>query len=63
MKLIAKESDRLDQIVYNHYGTLEVFEQVLKFNPNLEPSLKAGDVIFLPEIKIENVAKKDNSLW
>lgn len=48
---IAKDSDRLDTIVYNHYGHLRFFEQVLTLNPKLAATLKAGDKVFLPEIK------------
>ena len=33
---IAKDGDRLDTIVYNHYGHLRFFEQVLALNPKLQ---------------------------
>ena len=58
---IAKDSDRLDTIVYNHYGHLRFFEQVLALNPKLATTLKAGDKVFLPEIKEE--PKEQNKLW
>ena len=32
---IAKDGDRLDTIVYAHYGHLRFFEQVLALNPKL----------------------------
>ena len=62
MTYIAKDKERLDNIVYKHYKTLEVFETVLSFNSHLNSVLKAGDKVFLPEIKIE---KKDETvaLW
>ena len=58
---IAKDGDRLDTIVYAHYGHLRFFEQVLALNPNLAATLKAGDKVFLPEIKEK--AKEQNKLW
>ena len=58
---IAKDGDRLDTIVYTHYGHLRFFEQVLSLNPKLTATLKAGDKVFLPEIKER--AKEQNKLW
>ena len=58
---IAKDGDRLDTIVYAHYGHLRFFEQVLALNSKLAATLKAGDKVFLPEIKER--AKEQNKLW
>ena len=58
---IAKDGDRLDTIVYAHYGHLRFFEQVLPLNPKLAATLKAGDKVFLPEIREK--AKEQNKLW
>ena len=58
---IAKDGDRLDTIVYAHYGHLRFFEQVLALSPKLAATLKAGDKVFLPEIKEK--AKEQNKLW
>ena len=58
---IAKDGDRLDTIVYAHYKHLRFFEQVLSLNPKLAATLKAGDKVFLPEIK--DKAKEQNKLW
>ena len=58
---IAKDGDRIDTIVYAHYGHLRFFEQVLSLNPKLTATLKAGDKVFLPEIKEK--AKEQNKLW
>ena len=58
---IAKAGDRLDTIVYAHYGHLRFFEQVLALNPKLAATLKAGDRVFLPEIKEK--AKEQAKLW
>ncbi|MBE2985466.1 tail protein X [Campylobacter sp. RM9344] len=59
---IAKDGERLDIIVYKHYGTLKNFTEILAFNSRLNSILKAGDKVFLPEIK-ENVVKKEKTLW
>ncbi|WP_370523666.1 tail protein X [Helicobacter winghamensis] len=37
---IAKRGERLDKVVYNHYGNLEYFNAVLEVNPKLTPLLK-----------------------
>lgn len=62
MIYIAKNKDRLDTIVYKHYKTLYVFETVLQINAWLTPILKAGDKVYLPEIKITEEVK-EVSLW
>ncbi|MDR0580190.1 MAG: tail protein X [Campylobacteraceae bacterium] len=57
----AYEGERLDEIVYKHYGTLEVFEQVLMLNARLPVILQDGDIVKLPDIVIEPV--KEAELW
>ncbi|PPB51490.1 tail protein X [Campylobacter hyointestinalis] len=59
---IANDGERLDTIVYKHYGTLENFAEILAFNSHLNAILKVGDKVFLPEIKTKT-AKKENTLW
>lgn len=58
----AKDGDRLDKIVYKHYGNLRVFERVLELNANLKEHLKSGDIVKLPEIEKEPIIK-ENALW
>ncbi|EAK2109065.1 phage tail protein [Campylobacter jejuni] len=58
---IAKNNERLDSVVYKHYGTLLYFNQVLKTNPNLEAILKTGDKVILPKIEIKE--SKEEVLW
>ncbi|WP_059431021.1 tail protein X [Campylobacter hyointestinalis] len=60
-KYVAKDGDRLDSIVYKHYGSLEYFSQVLSVNCGLSVILKAGDVVILPEFT--KTAPKQNKLW
>ncbi|AVK80668.1 tail protein X [Campylobacter fetus] len=60
-KVVAKDGDRLDTIVYKHYGSLEYFEQVLSVNFSLGVVLKAGDVVILPEFT--KTTPKQNKLW
>ncbi|QCD44865.1 tail protein X [Campylobacter mucosalis] len=59
---IAKDKERLDTIIYKHYGTLKNFAEILAFNSHLNAILRAGDKVFLPEIKTKT-AKKENTLW
>ncbi|MBR8466329.1 tail protein X [Campylobacter sp. faydin G-140] len=59
---IAKDNERLDTIVYKHYGTLANFTEILAFNSYLNTILKAGDKVFLPEIKAK-ARKSEKTLW
>lgn len=60
-KYVAKDGDRLDSIVYKHYGSLEYFSQVLSVNFGLSVILKAGDIVILPEFTTKE--PKQNKLW
>ncbi len=59
----AKDGERLDSIVYSHYGTLGVFEGVLGVNPKLtnKPILEAGDKVYLPFL--DTSIKTLEELW
>lgn len=59
----AKDGERLDQIVYKHYGHLRYFETVLELNPKLEIILKAGTLVNLPEFNEEKIPQKQVALW
>jgi len=59
---IVKNEKRLDEIVYKHYKTLDVFEYILGFNTHLNPILSLDDKVYLPNIKIEQNIKQV-SLW
>jgi len=59
---IVKNEKRLDEIVYKHYKTLDIFEYVLSFNTHLNPILSLDDKVYLPNIKIEQNIKQV-SLW
>ena len=60
----AKDGERLDSIVYAHYGTLDLFQSVLACNPNLlnHRILRAGEIVWLPsaDTKAKSLEKK---LW
>ncbi|WOE69077.1 tail protein X [Hydrogenimonas thermophila] len=62
---IAKEGERLDQIVYAVYGTLDVYNEVLKANIHLADKIEldAGDIVYLPEIKTDVETKDEKVLW
>ena len=59
-KYLAKDGDRLDSIVYKHYGTLEPLEMVAAENSELGVLLQAGDMVLLPAYEIK---PKANKLW
>ncbi len=63
MKQIMVEHDnmRLDQLVYQYYGDLTMFDAVLAANFHIESTiLKQGDKLQLPA-KI--VVKQEDKLW
>lgn len=60
----TKENDVLDWIVWKHYGTTSVLEEVMKVNPNItDERLAAGIEIKL--LYIEAVQKNNTEvrLW
>lgn len=58
----TKEGDVLDWIVWKHYGTTEVLEEVMKANPIItDEQLKAGIEIKLPYISAKT--NKEIKLW
>lgn len=60
---ITRENDVLDWIVWRHYGTTSVLEEVLKANPNItETHLEAGIEIKLPYISTVKT-KTEIRLW
>jgi phage tail protein X len=59
----SKDGERLDQIVYKHYGHLRYFETVLELNPKLEIVLKAGELVNLPEFDEAKIPQKQVALW
>ena len=63
----AVEGDRLDIIVFKAYGSIDavVFDAVLDANEHLLESsvLKAGDIVYLPEVVRSVDEKKTEALW
>ena len=65
------ENERLDQIVYRHYGTLEVFEKFLELIDDKDLHLlkkiylTEGEKVVLPDITLETTGEVDNkgALW
>ena len=62
---IVQEPKRLDQIVWEVYGSLERFEEVLEANPKLstEMILKSGEVVHLPPKKQKPKIVEAKALW
>ena len=63
---IATQGERLDQIIYREYKSLDknVVNEVLKANPHLLTKLvlDAFDKVYLPEIEIKP-SIEDKALW
>ena len=62
---LVKYSMRLDEIVYEIYGNLNLFEEILEKNIHLQrkTSLDAGDIVTLIEIpKTNNTKNKEENL-
>ncbi len=63
----AVDGDRLDIIVFKAYGNIDavVFDAVLDANEHLLNSsvLKAGDIVYLPEVVQSIDEKKTEALW
>jgi phage tail protein X len=59
-----KEGDVLDWIVWKHYGTTAVLEQVLAANPTLtDEKLPPGVTVKLPYIASIKNRKQEVRLW
>lgn len=63
-KVEASDNQRLDEIVYEQYGTLEFMEIVLENNPHLTTKLvlNIGDVVYLPTVD-KTIEIKEDELW
>lgn len=63
---VANQGDRLDQIIYAYYGTLDVMNEVMSANVHLlrKAILDTGDKVYLPDIDV-TVQSEDTgvSLW
>jgi len=63
----AVDGDRLDIIVFKNYGSIDrkIMDVVLDANEHLLGAsvLKAGDVVFLPEITITPQEIITKALW
>ena len=54
-RVITRDGDVLDDLIWQHYGRSEVLSAVLEVNPTLAqfpPVLSAGLVIELPELPL-----------
>ena len=54
-RVITRDGDVLDDLIWQHYGRSEVLAAVLEANPalaRLPPVLSAGLVIELPELQL-----------
>ena len=54
-RVITRDGDVLDDLIWRHYGRIDVLAAVLEANPSLAklpPVLEAGLVIELPELPL-----------
>ena len=54
-RMVTRDGDVLDELVWRHYGRSDVLTAVLEANPqlaHLPPVLTAGLVIELPELQL-----------
>lgn len=60
---VTQEDQRLDAVVYNHYGSLENFSKILELNDHViyDVFLEVGMEIKLPEFNTETIAVR--RLW
>ena len=59
-----KENKRLDQVVYDYYGNVDNFEEILELNKHLieKVILDIDDVVYLPDITTGKIVE-EKSLW
>ncbi|MDD2267005.1 tail protein X [Sulfuricurvum sp.] len=62
---VATTGDRLDQIIYQYYKTLDVMNEVLMSNVHLmsKPILDTGDKVYLPDIEVPEQPENGVNLW
>lgn len=62
---VATTGDRLDQIIYQYYGTLNVMTEVMMSNVHLlsKTILDAGDKVYLPDITIPSQPESGVNIW
>lgn len=63
---IATQGDRLDQIIYAYYGTLDVMNEVMMANVHLlrKAILDNGDKVYLPDMEVTAQAETAGvNLW
>jgi len=64
-RTVATTGDRLDQIIYQYYGTLDVMNEVMMSNVHLlsKTILDAGDIVNLPDISSPEQPETGVNLW
>ena len=64
MIAIAEAQDRMDEIAYKHYGTLENFGEVIEANIHLcnKSILDKQDQVYLPDY-VPPIVEKAIALW
>lgn len=65
MKIVITQSRRLDELVFEHYGSLEHFDDVVEVNEELvgKPFLEVGNEVELPTFEPKQIAVTAQTLW
>lgn len=65
MIVVVTQEQRLDEIVFAHYNSLEYFDEVVRVNENImnHMVLKVGDKVELPKFKKSLKSTKIKALW
>ncbi len=58
---INQANQRLDQVVFEYYGDLSLFDAVMTANPHItNPMLEKGTQLVMPE---QTVIEEEDKLW
>jgi len=63
--VITQENTTLDKVVFEHYGSLEHFDDVVEVNEklSLKTILELGDEVYLPEFEKKQKEQIVQALW
>jgi len=63
--VITQENTTLDKVVFEHYGSLEHFDDVVEVNEKLSLKiiLELGDEVYLPEFEKKQKEQTVQALW
>ena len=65
MRIVLTQEQRLDEVVFQHYGNLDNFDLILENNPKLanKDILEAGTEVELVELEEKSNINEVKTLW